>query len=60
MLHRLEESEIDGSILDMTLKSGDGGEALMSTLKVDELTMSYPTTASSSSHWSSYSSTVLK
>lgn len=39
VLHRLEESEIDGSILDMTIKSEDGDKALMDTLKVDHLTI---------------------
>ena len=39
VLHRLEESEIDGSILDMTMKSEDGDAALMDTLKVDALTI---------------------
>ena len=38
-LHRLEESEIDGAILDITLDSEDGDEALMETLKIDALTV---------------------
>ena len=39
-LHRLEESEIDGAILDITLDSEDGDEALMETLKIDALPLS--------------------
>ncbi len=38
IIYRLEESEIDGSIMEMTLKSGSSGDkALMSTLKIDAL-----------------------
>ncbi|EKX52431.1 hypothetical protein GUITHDRAFT_133523 [Guillardia theta CCMP2712] len=37
VIHRLEESEIDGSIMEMTLNSDDGDEALQRALKVDAL-----------------------
>lgn len=39
VIHRLEESEIDGAILEDTLNDEDGDEALMDTLKVDALTV---------------------